>query len=142
MTRDIVVASFAECSLRYFVVVVGCVSPAGPGVAPALGVFAVVVGVLVVGVAVEAVGVLVVGLLAVGVLVVGVVGAVVGAGVLLVPVAGSVFCGFVVVRTCSASSETATNAAATPPSASTKTTVTMMIGIFQLPGRRMRVVAL
>ena len=100
-----------------------------------------VVGVDVVGV--EVVGEDVVGLELVGVEVVGVdvVDVVEGLGAGAVPVAGSVFGGFVIVLTCDVSPETATNAAATPPSPSRKITVTTMIGIRQLPGRRMRVVA-
>ena len=99
-----------------------------------------VVGVDVVGV--EVVGEDVVGLelVGVGVDVVGV-DVVEGLGAGAVPVAGSVFGGFVIVLTCDVSPETATNAAATPPSPSRKITVTTMIGIRQLPGRRMRVVA-
>ena len=64
-----------------------------------------------------------------------------GLGAGAVPVAGSVFGGFVIVVTCDVSPETATNAAATPPRPSTKITVMTMIGMRQLPGRRMRVVA-
>ena len=96
-----------------------------------------VVELVVVGVAVDVVGVLVAGVLVVGVLVVGVL----GVFAVLAPSAGSVFCGMVVVRTCSASSVTATNAAATPPRPRTNRMVTMMIGTFQLPGERIRVVA-
>jgi hypothetical protein len=95
-------------------------------------------------VGVEAVGVLVAGVLVVGVLVVGVlaVGVVaVVAGAFAVPVAGRVFGGSVVVTTSDASLVEATNAAATPPRPSRKITVTTMIGMRQLPGRRMRVVA-
>jgi hypothetical protein len=106
-----------------------------------VGVFVVdVPGVDVVGV--EVVGEDVVGLELVGVEVVGadVVG-VEGLGAGAVPVAGSVFGGFVIVVTCDVSPETATNAAATPPRPSTKITVMTMIGMRQLPGRRMRVVA-
>jgi hypothetical protein len=108
----------------------------------------VVVAVEVVGVdfvGVEVVGEDVVGLELVGVEVVGVdevgVDVVEGLGAGAVPVAGSVFGGFVIVLTCDVSPETATNAAATPPSPSRKITVTTMIGMRQLPGRRMRVVA-
>ena len=100
-----------------------------------------VVGVLVVGVLdVVPVGVLVVGVLAVGVLVVGV-DAVEGFGAVAVPVAGSVFGGLVIVLTSDVSPETATNAAATPPSARRKIAAKIMIGTRQLPGRRTRVVA-
>jgi hypothetical protein len=84
------------------------------------------------------VGVEDVGVDAVGVLTVGVV-VVFGAGA--VPVAGRVFGGLVMVWTVDVSLETATNAAATPPSRSTKIAVMMMIGTRQLPGWRMRVVA-
>ena len=108
----------------------------------------VVVAVEVVGVdfvGVEVVGEDVVGLELVGVEVVGVdevgVDVVEGLGAGAVSVAGSVFGGFVIVLTCDVSPETATNAAATPPSPSRKITVTRMIGMRQLPGRRMRVVA-
>jgi hypothetical protein len=97
-----------------------------------------VVGVELVGV--ELVGVLEVGVEVVGVLAVGV-DVVDGFGAVAVPVAGSVLGGFVIVLTSDVSPETATNAAATPPSPSRKMTVTMMIGTRQLPGRRMRVVA-
>jgi len=97
-----------------------------------------VVGVLVVDVV--PVGVLVVGVLAVGVLVVGV-DAVEGFGAVAVPVAGSVFGGLVIVLTSDVSPETATNAAATPPSARRKIAAKIMIGTRQLPGRRTRVVA-
>ena len=91
-------------------------------------------------VGVELVGVLDVGVEVVGVLAVGV-DVVDGFGAVAVPVAGSVLGGFVIVLTSDVSPETATNAAATPPSPSRKMTVTMMIGTRQLPGRRMRVVA-
>ena len=111
-----------------------------------VGVLVVVVevpGVDVVGV--EVVGEDVVGLELVGVEVVGVdvvgVDVVEGLGAGAVPVAGSVFGVFVIVVTCDVSPETATNAAATPPRPSTKITVMTMIGMRQLPGRRMRVVA-
>ena len=111
-----------------------------------VGVLVVVVevpGVDVVGV--EVVGEDVVGLELVGVELVGVdvvgVDVVEGLGAGAVPVAGSVFGGFVIVVTCDVSPETATNAAATPPRPSTKITVMTMIGMRQLPGRRMRVVA-
>jgi hypothetical protein len=94
-----------------------------------------VVGVLVVGVlAVVPVGVLLVGVLAVGV------DAVEGFGAVAVPVAGRVFGGLVIVLTSDVSPETATNAAATPPSASRKIAARIMIGTRQLPGRRTRVV--
>lgn len=88
----------------------------------------------------ELVGVEVVGVEVVGVDVVGV-DVVEGLGAGAVPVAGSVFGGFVIVVTCDVSPETATNAAATPPRPSRKITVRTMIGMRQLPGRRMRVVA-
>ena len=100
-----------------------------------------VVGVEVVGEdVVGLVGVEVVGVEVVGVDVVGV-DVVEGLGAGAVPVAGSVFGGFVTVVTCDVSPETATNAAATPPRPSRKITVMTMIGMRQLPGRRMRVVA-
>jgi purine-cytosine permease-like protein len=100
-----------------------------------------VVGVELVGVLdVVTVGVLVVGALAVGVLAVGV-DAVDGVGAVAVPVAGSVLGGLVIVLTSEVSPEAATKAAATPPSASRKIAVTIMIGTRQSPGRRMRVVA-
>ena len=102
-----------------------------------------VVGVEVVGddvVGLEFVGVELVGVEVVGVVVVGV-DVVAGLGAGAVPVAGSVFGGFVIVVTCDVSPETATNAAATPPRPSRKITVMTMIGMRQLPGRRMRVVA-
>jgi len=109
------------------------------------GVVAVVfAGVVVEVVGVEVVGVLVVGVegvLAVGVLVVGVGVVAVVAGAVAVPVAGSVFGGFVIVTTSDVSLDAATNAAATPPRPSTNSVVTMMIGTRQLPGWRMRVVA-
>jgi hypothetical protein len=116
---------------------VGVVAGGGAGFA-----FVVLVGL---GVAVDVVGVLgvvdvavpVVGVLAVGVVAVGVDAVFAGA----VPVAGSVFGGLVIVRTSDVSLETATNAAATPPSPSRKITVMTMIGTRQLPGGRMRVVA-
>ena len=95
---------------------------------------------LVVGV--ELAGVEVVGVLAVvpvGVLAVGV-DAVEGFGAVAVPVAGRVFGGLVIVLTSDVSPETATNAAATPPSASRKIAARIMIGTRQLPGRRTRVV--
>jgi hypothetical protein len=96
--------------------------------------------VLVVGV--ELAGVEVVGVLAVvpvGVLAVGV-DAVEGFGAVAVPVAGRVFGGLVIVLTSDVSPDTATNAAATPPSASRKIAARIMIGTRQLPGRRTRVV--
>jgi hypothetical protein len=102
---------------------------------------------LVPGVAVEFVGVDVVGVVDVAVPVVGVVAVgvlAVGVDAVLggaVPVAGSVLGGLVIVLTCDVSLETAMNAAATPPRASRKITVTTMIGMRQLPGGRMRVVA-
>jgi hypothetical protein len=128
---------FAERGRRYFVVVPAGVLVVGVVDAP----FAVlVVGVDAVGV--EVVGVDEVGVEAVGVDVVGVeVVGVEAVGVEAVPVAGSVFGGSVVVVTSDVSPDTATNAAATPPRPSTNTTVAMMIGTRQLPGRRMRVVA-
>jgi len=95
----------------------------------------VVVGVL----AVVPAGELVVGVLAVGVLGVGL-DAVEGFGAFAVPVAGKVFGGLVMVLTSDVSPETATNAAATPPSASRKIAARIMIGTRQLPGRRTRVV--
>jgi len=98
------------------------------------------VGVLVVGVLDVAAGVLVVGLVAVGELAVGV-DVVEGFGAVAVPVAGKVFGGLVMVLTSDVSPETATNAAATPPSASRKIAARIMIGTRQLPGRRTRVVA-
>jgi hypothetical protein len=122
----------------------------GAGLAPRRPYFAPGAAVLVVGVelvGVEVVGVLVVGVLAVvpvGVLLVGVlavgVGAVEGFGAVAVPVAGRVFGGLVIVLTSDVSPETATNAAATPPSASRKIAARIMIGTRQLPGRRTRVV--
>jgi hypothetical protein len=123
----------------------------GAGVAPRRpyfdpGVAVLVVGADVVGVevvvgvlAVVPAGELVVGLLAVGVLGVGV-DAVEGFGASAVPVAGKVFGGLVMVLTSDVSPETATNAAATPPSASRKIAARIMIGTRQLPGRRTRVV--
>jgi purine-cytosine permease-like protein len=125
------------------------VAPRRPYFAPGVAVLVVgadvvgaeLVGVLVVGVLdVVPAGVLVVGLVAVGVLAVGV-DAVEGFGTVAVPVAGKVFGGLVMVLTSDVSPETATNAAATPPSASRKIAARIMIGTRQLPGRRTCVVA-
>jgi len=103
------------------------------------GGFAVVVGVVgVVGVAaVDVVGAVAVG---VGAEVVGAFAVVAGA-VGVVVVGGRVLAGSVVVVTCWASPEAATNAPATPPRPSRKITVTTMIGQRQLPGGTTRVVA-
>ncbi|MFL5858816.1 MAG: hypothetical protein ACJ77L_19050, partial [Solirubrobacteraceae bacterium] len=92
-----------------------------------------------VAVGVDAVGAVVVAVVVVVVVVVVGVVVVVADGV--VPVAGRVLGGFVVVTTSDVSPETATKAAATPPRPSRKITVTTMMGTRQLPGGRMRVVA-